>query len=207
MVRVLIADDHPIIAAGLELFLKDTEYEIVAHCSDGAAVLAEVARLDPDLLILDERMPGHSGVDLLRILRERGDQRPVVLLTGSIDDDRAMQAIQLGVNGLVLKHTAADLLVQCLDQVKAGFRWMDQGVLQRALDQALSSKKQAAEDPLARLSPREREIVGLVVGGARNQEIATELGISPGTVKVHLHRIYEKLGLRNRTELALFAKK
>ena len=206
MVRVLVADDHPIIAAGLELFLKDTEYEIVARCSDGAAVLETLAEANPDILILDERMPGHSGVDLLRILRDLGDQRPVVLLTGSIEDGRAMEAIQLGVNGLVLKHTAPDLLVQCLDQVKAGFRWMDQGVLQRALDQALRNNEPTPQ-PLAKLSAREREIVERVVGGARNQEIALELGITPGTVKVHLHRIYEKLGLRNRTELALYAKK
>lgn len=206
MVRLLVADDHPIIAAGLELFLKDTEYEIVARCSDGASVLEMLAEAQPDMLILDERMPGQSGVDLLRILRELGDQRPIILLTGSIDDERAMEAIQLGVNGLVLKHTAPDLLVQCLDQVKAGFRWMDQGVLQRALDQALRNNE-VTPQPLAKLSAREREIVERVVGGARNQEIATELGISPGTVKVHLHRIYEKLGLRNRTELALYARK
>jgi two-component system nitrate/nitrite response regulator NarP len=204
--KVLIADDHPIVLSGIEALLRDTSYEIVAKAKDGTSVLELVPAYRPDILLLDVDMPGRSGVDVLRALRTRGDQRPIVLLTASIDSTRAIEAIQLGVNGLVLKETAAELLLNCLDAVKGGGRWIDRNVLQQALDSALN-EDETGGSALGSLTPKERAVVSLVAQGQRNREIASELGVTEGTVKVHLHKIYEKLKVANRTELAILANK
>jgi two-component system nitrate/nitrite response regulator NarP len=203
--RVLLADDHPIIISGIEMLLRDTQYEIVAKLSDGAEVLTALAATKPDILILDVHMPERTGVDVLRTLRSRGDERPVILLTAGLDDHRLLEAMRLNVNGIVLKHGGQDLLVNCLDTVRSGGRWIDRKLLERALDCTLQQPA-AAENPLASLTNRERSVIELVAQGMRNKEIANELGITEGTVKVYLHKIYETLGVSNRTELALWAK-
>jgi len=200
MTTVLLADDHPIIVTGVRALLGPSEFQIVGHVSDGEAALAAVDELDPEILLLDYRMARKTGLEVLRILRQKGDKRPVVFLTASVDDRVVLEAYQLGLNGLVMKHAAPDLLLICLDEVRRGGRWIDQMLLQRALTAVLGSK---SSDGLSALSPREREIVDLVSTGDRPPEIAQKLGISPGTVKVHLHRIYEKLGVGSRAELIL----
>jgi two-component system nitrate/nitrite response regulator NarP len=199
MTRLLIADDHPIIIAGLKTLLRDTAYEVVQEVHDGEAVVAAVEADAPDIVILDEAMPRKNGVEVYAELRAAGHAVPVVLLTGNISEERALQAIEAGVNGLVLKHTAPDQLVLCLDEVRQGRRWIDQGLLQRALGKALERKEKAAF--LASLSPREQEIVKLLAADLRSNEIAERLGISLGTVKVHLHNVYGKLGLSDRADL------
>jgi two-component system nitrate/nitrite response regulator NarP len=148
-------------------------------------------------------MPGRSGIDILRTLRAKRDQRPVVLLTASLDDYGLLQALDLGVNGIVLKEGAQDLLFECLDAVVRGRRWIQPALLDR--EQRLRGGP-AKADPMAVLAPRERAISGLVAQGLRNREVADELGMTEGTVKVYLHRIYDKLGVTNRTELALFVR-
>jgi two-component system nitrate/nitrite response regulator NarP len=204
MTKVLLADDHPIVLSGIEALLKGTQYTVVAKVRDGFSVLEELPKSRPDILVLDVNMPQRSGVDVLRTLRSRGDQRPIVLLTAEMASERAIETMQLGVSGLVLKDTAPELLLTCLDAVSEGRRWIDRGVLQSALDSALDDKGSGA-GPLAALSGKERAVVGLVAQGLRNKEIAGELGVTEGTVKVHLHKIYEKLNVTNRTELAILA--
>lgn len=204
MIRLLLADDHPIIFSGLEALLRGTDYRIVHYVRDGAEVLASVAAEDPDIAIFDERLPGKHGVDLFKELRASGDCRPVVLLTGTIADRRAVEAIDAGVNGLVLKHDAPDSLIACLDEVRHGGRWIDRKLLQRALDHATG--KELDGSPFERLTPREQEIVRLAGENLRNQDIAARLKISEGTVKVHLHNVYEKLGLTNRTDLVMLVR-
>ena len=204
--RVLIADDHPVVISGIEAILRDTSYEVVGTARSGAQVLDALAPLRPDLLLLDVRMPDQGGIDVLRTLRSRGDERPVVLLTASLTDQLLMDAIELGVQGIVLKEGAQHLLVRCLDDVKAGRRWIARELLQQALEMKMNEGSGASTGGLRSLTPRERAIAGLVAHGKRNREIAGELGISEGTVKIHLHRIYEKLGVSNRTELAVLAR-
>lgn len=198
MPRILLAQYDPLTLAGIKLILAATDYDIVCTLADGAAVLDEYQQARPDLLILDVDTPGRGGIEVLAILRERGDERPVVLLTGKIDDRRAFEAMQLGLNGLVIKARAPDTLLTCLDAVCQGRRWIDQGLLQRAMD---------ASDPLHLLSNREKSVAVLLLHGLRNRDIGAELGISEGTVKAHLHRIYAKLGVGSRTELILIASK
>ena len=202
MTRLLIADDHPFLIAGIESVLRDTEFEIVGSVTNGQAALDAVPALRPDILLLDVAMPLRTGVDVLRTLRSRGDRHPVVLLTASLDDRELLEALELKVEGIVLKEGAQDLLLDCLRAVALGGRWIEPQLLHHALE---LQQNGASSSPLSSLTPRERAISGLVAQGMRNRDIGNELGMTEGSVKVYLHRIYEKLGVNNRTELALVA--
>jgi two-component system nitrate/nitrite response regulator NarP len=142
-------------------------------------------------------------VDVLRTLRGRGDNHSVVLFTADLEDQLLLEALQLEVNGIVLKESAQEQVLECLSAVQAGRRWIEQDLLQRALK---LTTRGASDDPLAPITTRERAVVELVAQGLRNREIASELGMTEGTIKVYLHRIYEKLKVTNRTELALLVK-
>lgn len=204
MVRLLIADDHPIIVSGLEAVLRDTDYRVVGSVGDGARVIETVAATSPEILLLDVSMPGMCGLEILRALRAEPSPLQIVLLTAALDNADLLEAVRLGVNGIVLKESAHAQLVECLDQVRSGGRWIDRTLLQRALD--LTVAGEASGDPLAALSERERIITSLVSQGLRNREIATRLGMNEGSLKVSLHRIYRKLRVENRTELAIRAR-
>ena len=203
MTRVLVAEDDPLTLAGIEMLLEKTNFEVVATVDTGVAALDTLASARPDMLILDNAMPERTGLDVLRTLRNRGDNRSVILLTGAINDRESKEAMQLGVNGIVIKSTAPRDLLPCLETVAQGRRWLDQEVMQRAMDLAMSPD--AERDPLEALSGRERAVATLVQRGLRNKEIAEELGLTEGTVKVHLHKVFEKLGIRGRTDLILLA--
>lgn len=205
MVKVLLADDDPLTRAGIKLLLSTSRYEVVGEAEDGLSVLEMTPSVRPDLFLLDLDMPERSGLDVLRTLREKGDERPVVLLTGRIPDRRAYEALQLGLNGLVIKAMAMEQLLPCLDAVVQKRRSIDHDILQRAMDYSLQPKSGGSGDALAALSQRERAVAELVAKGLKNREIAGELGIGEGTVKVHLHKIFDKLGVATRTELALAA--
>jgi len=201
MIRLLIADDHAIIATGVAALLRGTDYEIVRQLRDGGQALDAIAEEQPDIVILDERLPGMTGLEIFRALRATGDNRPVVLLTGTLPERRAIEAIEAGVNGLVLKHNAPDRLIHCLDEVRYGRRWIEQHLLQRALDHATGADMKSG--PLEKLTARERAIVQMVGDNLRTRAIAEKLGISEGTVKVHLHNAYAKLGVASRVEIVL----
>lgn len=200
MTRVLLADDHPFMRAGVEAVLRDSPFEIVATAASGDEALAKIAEADPELCIFDIRMPGRNGVEVLEDMRRGGDVRPVVLLTAELEDAALLAAVQAGVNGIVLKDVAEDALLDCLSAVAGGGRAVPPDLLQRALDLSLRGEP---KHPLEGLTPRERQIAEHVGRGQRNREIAEALGMSEGTVKVYLHTIYQKLGIENRTELAL----
>lgn len=202
MTRVLLVDDHPFMRAGVEAVLRGSAFEIVGMADKGTDALAAVAAHDPDVCIFDVRLPGRSGVEVLERMRERGDNRPVVLLTAELEDAALLTAMKAGVNGVVLKDGAEDGLLSCLEAVADGRRSLPADLLQRALDLSLEGEPR---HPLAALSPRERQIAEHVSRGLRNREIADSLNMSEGTVKVYLHTIYQKLGIENRTELALIS--
>jgi two-component system nitrate/nitrite response regulator NarL len=199
MTRVLIADDHPMIAAALEVLLRGTDYELVGRARSGADALAQVQRFKPDVLLLDVNMPDGSGIDVLRQLRSVRRAPAIVLLTAGMDDSQLLMADSLEPDGIVLKTSDPGLLLECMEQVRRNIRWVDPEIADRtreAKDRALSAPS---------LTPRERELIELVRQGLRNRDIAAQLGVTEGTVKVYLHAIFDKLGVDNRTELAMRA--
>lgn len=205
-IRVALADDHPIVLDGLEqLFRLEPDIAVVARCRNTDEALRAVRSESPDVLVLDLLMPGGGGLELLRAMGDQGRHTRVILLTAVIDDDQLLEAIRLGAQGVVLKDMAPQLLVEAIHEVHAGGQWLEQGLGGRALRRLLSREKRASE--AARLlSSREREIVRLVAAGLRNRAIADRLSISEGTVKVHMHNIYEKLDLNGRVELTNYAR-
>lgn len=205
-IRIVIADDHPLVLDGLEqLFRLEPDVKVVARCRDADEALRAVRKHVPDVLVLDLLMPGGGGLELLRALRHDAVATRVVLLTAVIDDDQLLEAIRLGVCGVVLKDMAPQLLVDAIRQVHAGGQWLEHGLGGRALRRLLARESRATQ--AARLlSPREREIVRMVASGLRNRAIAEKLGIGEGTVKAHVHNIYEKLDVNGRIELLLYAR-
>ena len=202
--RVLIADDHPIVLEGLAGLLRGAGHAIVARCRDGEQVLAALADELPDIMVLDVRMPGIGGLDLLRRMRAERQAVRVVLLSSSLSDAQALEAIRLGVDGLVLKEAAGQELLDCLGAVAAGRQWIDPAAAQMALS-AAAGRAGFTPDAIA-LTAREIEIVRQIARGRQNKEIARHLEITEGTVKMHLHHIYEKLSVKNRTELCVIAR-
>jgi DNA-binding NarL/FixJ family response regulator len=205
-IRVALADDHPIVLDGLEqLFRVEPDIAVVARCRNADEALRALRAESPDVLVLDLLMPGGGGLDLLRAMGDKDRHTRIILLTAVIDDDQLLEAIRLGAQGVVLKDMAPQLLVEAIREVHAGGQWLEQGLGGRALRRLLSREKRASE--AARLlSSREREIVRLVAAGLRNRAIADRLSISEGTVKVHMHNIYEKLDLNGRVELTNYAR-
>jgi two-component system nitrate/nitrite response regulator NarP len=199
--NILIADDHRIIVSGLEAILRDTDFHIVGTVEDGTEVVGALRSLAPDILILDVRMPRKSGIEALRDLRAGGNRIPVALLTAEIEDDALVEAVRLGVDGVVLKEAAHSELLPCLEALRDGGRWIAKDLLTRA--EGAGAGAAAAGDLLAGLNQRERAIAGLIAQGLRNRDIASELDMNEGTVKVYLYRIYKKLGIGSRTELAI----
>lgn len=204
-ISLVLADDHPIILDGLEaLFRMEQDFQMLARCVNGEETLQAVRQHRPDVLILDIRMPGKDGLVVLREMKKEKLPTRAVLLTVGLDEDDVLEALRLGVRGVVLKEMAPQMLVQCVRKVHAGEQWLEKRSVGRALEKMLL--REAGERHVAGvLTPRELEIVRMVAAGLRNKQIADTLSISEGTVKIHLHHIYEKLHLDGRLELALYA--
>jgi two-component system nitrate/nitrite response regulator NarL len=213
MVRIIIADDHPIVRDGLKkLLLLEEDFEIVGEASDGREVLERVQELDPDVLLLDLRMPNLDGLSALQSLQQTNKRTRVIVLTASEDKNEFVQAMKLGCSGIVLKQTAPDLIVKSIRKVFGGEIWLDShttAAVMRQFSTGLESSGGGAGGAKGRerspLSTREREIVALVAQGYKNKEMAEKMLISEQTVKNHLHNIFDKLGVSDRLELALYA--
>jgi len=201
MTRVLLADDHPMIRTAIEVLLRDTAYEIAGTAGSGSETLKRLEELKPEILLLDLSMPGGSGMEVLRALHSNGGGPHVVILTAAIDDSSLVEAGSLGVRGMVLKNSDPAYLLECLDRVRSGGSWIDPELSARVqeLAETYGSRKRPA------LAPREKQLIRFVRQGLRNREIAEKLGVTEGTVKVYLHSVFEKLGVKNRTELAIRA--
>lgn len=203
-IRVALADDHPIVLDGLEgLFRLEPDFAVVARCRDGEEVLDALREHRPDLLVLDLRMPKVDGLAVLAALRQEGASTRVLLLTAAVETPQVAEALRLGARGLVLKEAAPDVVVEAARRIHEGGQWFDAGQLARAVEEL----SRGAGQEISSLTPRERDIVRMVARGMRNREIADRLGISEGTVKLHLHHVYEKLELSGRLELLIHLQK
>jgi DNA-binding NarL/FixJ family response regulator len=216
-IRIVIADDHPIVRDGLrKLLMLEDDIQVVAEASDGREVLRAVQETDPDVLILDLRMPEMDGLSALQALQHLEKKTRVIVLTASEDKNEFVQAMKLGCSGIVLKQTAPDLIVKSIRKVYAGEIWLDTHTTAAVMRQFATpgdmlgaaggtgggNAKNRERSPL---SQREREIVSLVAQGYKNREMAEKMFISEQTVKNHLHNIFDKLGVSDRLELALYA--
>lgn len=206
-IRLALTDDHAIVLHGLRrLFDGEPEFEVVECCADGAEAIAVARSGRVDVLVLDIRMRGMSGIDVLRVLSTERVKCPVVLLTAALSDADAVEGLRLGARGIVLKESSPDSLLECLRRVARGEQWIDSETMSRAIN-AVARRDSHGGDPSKSLTARELEIVKMIAQGLRNKAIAERMSISEGTVKIHLHNIYEKLGLDGRLELMLHAQK
>lgn len=199
MTTVLLVDDHPMIGAALEMLLRDTSYEVIGRARSVAEANGLIGKQKPDLLLLDVNLPDGSGLDVLKRLPRARSRPKVILLTAGMDDAQLLAAAELDPEGMVLKTTDPGLLTECMKAVTEGERWIDPEIVERTRQ---AQHRAALAPPLTR---RERELVELVRQGLRNRDIAAELGVTEGTVKVYLHAIFDKFQVENRTELALRA--
>ncbi len=197
--RVLLADDHPMIRAAIEVLLRDSGFELVGMAGTGEATIEQIELLRPDMLLLDLQMPDGNGLDVLRRLKATKSPVQIVMLTAGIDNSALLEAKSLKVQGIVLKNSDPAFLLECLESVRDGRSWFDPYLAKRARQLAAGSSRRIS------LAPRERQLIGFVRKGLRNREIAEQLGVTEGTVKVYLHAVFEKLGVGNRTELAIRA--
>ncbi|HEY4363628.1 MAG TPA: response regulator transcription factor [Bryobacteraceae bacterium] len=214
-VRIIVADDHPIVRDGLKkLLLLEEDFEIVGEAGDGREVLEKVQQLDPDVLLLDLRMPNLDGLATLQALQTTNKRTRVIILTASEDKNEFVQAMKLGCSGIVLKQTAPDLIVKSIRKVNSGEIWLDSHTTAAVMRQFSTGMEGSGSGSggagskgreRSPLSTREREIVALVAQGYKNKEMAEKMFISEQTVKNHLHNIFDKLGVSDRLELALYA--
>ena len=205
VIRLVIADDHAVVLKGLQaLFGTEPDLAVVADCTTGEQTIRAVREHHPDVLVLDLRMHGLDGLGVLRTLNEQGIRPRTILLAAEIDDDQTLEAVRLGVAAVVLKEMAPHLLIGCIRKVHAGERWFEGQSVGRALEGMLR-REAGLRDLRQALTNRELDIVRMIVLGLRNAEIAGRLCVSEGTVKSHLHHVYEKLGVHSRMDLLLLA--
>jgi DNA-binding NarL/FixJ family response regulator len=204
-IRVVLVDDHPIVLQGLQhLFARQPDIGVTACCATVAEGLAAARSTHSDVIVLDLRMPDGGGLALLDAIGGERLGIKTVVLTAAISDEEVAQALRKGTAGLVLKESPPEQLIECVRRVHAGERWLDPGAMSRVLQPARPSAN-PSEERAASLTGREREVVRMIASGLRNRDIGERLSISENTVKVHLHNIYEKLGVEGRMELLLLA--
>lgn len=205
-IRVLIVDDHELFRAGLRKLLEaEPGFVVVGETGSGIGAAGLTARLQPDVLLLDVALPGLNGLDVLRELVAAANRARIVMLTAAISPADAIEAIQLGAAGVLMKTAATELLYKCLRCVVNGQYWIGRDAV-RSLIGALAATRsgaQAAGRPFG-LTARELEVARLVAHGYSNREVATQLGISEDTVKHHLSKAFDKTGASSRVELAIF---
>ena len=209
-VRILIADDHTIFRDGLRRLLEsEPEFEVVGEAADGSEAVSSARRLHPDVLLLDLAMPRVPGMDALRELTsDSGSSTKIIILTAAIEKAQIVEALQVGARGIILKESATQLLLKGIRSVMAGQYWVGRESVNDIVEYLKSTAAGAQADAQAKnfgLTKREMEILGTIVAGFTNKEIAKKFNLSEDTVKHHLTNIFDKVGVSSRLELALFA--
>jgi DNA-binding NarL/FixJ family response regulator len=204
-IQVVIADDHPILRDGLRKLLEaERDFTVVGEAFNGHEALEVTRRVEPNILLLDLAMPGLPGLEVLRALSGSSLATRTILLTANIEREEVVKALQLGARGLVMKDSATQLLLKAMRMVMEGQYWIGRESVSGLVD-TLRTQMFGAAEPKFGLTARELEIVSAVTAGYSNREIAQRFTLSQETVKHHLTKVFGKLGVTNRLELALFA--
>jgi len=202
-IRVLVVDDHAVVREGLRSFLELQDgIDVAGEACDGEEALAEAARLEPDVVLMDLVMPNLDGVAALRRLREELPRARVIVLTSFLDEDKLLPALRAGAAGYLLKNAPPQEVARAVRVAHGGGAVIDPVVAARLVD-ALAADGES--DPLDRLTPREREVLVLLGRGFPNKQIASKLRVSEKTVKTHVGRVLAKLGVTDRTQAAVLA--
>ncbi len=208
-VSVLLVDDHEVVRVGLRsLLAREKGMEVVGEAGSAEGAVAEAARLRPDVVVMDVRLPGGSGVKACREIRSADHRVQVIMLTSYADEEAVLNSILAGASGYLLKQIRGQELVRAIETVAAGQSLLDPAVTQKVLEtvKRLASGQQA--DEMSALSAQERKVLALVAEGKTNKEIAAALGLSDKTVKNYLSHVFNKLNLSRRAEAAaLFARR
>jgi DNA-binding NarL/FixJ family response regulator len=208
-IRILIADDHAVFRYGLRTLLdSEPMFKVVGEAVDGSEVARLMSELKPAVLMLDLAMPRLTGIEVLRNLASAGDPVRVIILTAAIEKRQIVEALQLGARGILLKDAAVPLVTKCIQTVLSGEYWVDQEAVTSLVDYLKRLQKETPDKTWQKtldFTPREHEIISAIVTGRVNKEIAAKLSISEDTVKHHLSNIFDKAGVSNRLELAIWS--
>ena len=203
-IRVLIVDDHEVVREGLRSLLKRRpSLAVVGEADSVASAVAEASRTEPDVVIMDVRLPDGSGVEACRDIRAERPETKVIMLTSYADEDAVFASIIAGATGYLLKQTRTQVLVDAIERAMRGESLLDPAVTQRVLERVRSAGNDK-DDELSLLSEQERKILDLIADGKTNKEIAQEIFLSDKTVKNYVSSILSKLNLRRRSEAAAF---
>lgn len=205
-VQVVLVDDHEVVRLGLLTLLEDLPWvEVVAEAGTAGEAVAAVAETGPDVVVMDIRMPGQSGIEACNEITTRWPQTQVIMLTSYVEDELIFKAIQAGASGYVLKQVGNRPLIEALRAVRSGEALLDPRVTQRVLARVRETEQARQAKAFRSLTPREMEVLAQVAKGKTNPEIADELGLSEKTVRNHVSSILAKLELNNRIEAATYA--
>jgi two-component system nitrate/nitrite response regulator NarL len=208
VIRIVLADDHPVVRIGVRNMLAGDEHvEVVGEAGDGDEAITQTLDLLPDVLLLDLAMPRLPGLEAMRSIMSGSPSVKIILLTSQISTQQIIEALQIGARGIVLKDALADHLTEAIFSVASGDYWIG-GKRVVNLVGALHDLMQKATTPERKtygLTPREMEVVGCIVEGCSNRDIARQFSLSEETVKRHLSNIFDKTGVSTRLELAMFA--
>ena len=208
-IRVAVADDQPLYRMGvIKLLEAEEDLAVVAEATNGMEAILAIERHQPDVLLLDLKMPVMDGLQALNEIGKRRLDARVIVMISNDERDKAVRAVRLGARGILFKDADPTLLPKSIRKVYAGEVWIDNPILSQALESLLTRPQAPQVPPETRemkLSGREMEVVRCVAMGLRNKEVADKLGVSEATVKNHLTSIYTKLGVGDRLELILYA--
>lgn len=208
-IDIVISDDHPIFREGLRKLLEaEPGMRVIGEAADGEETVKLVSELKPKILLLDISMPRVTGLEALRELSKLGTKTHIIVLTAAIEKEQVVEVLQLGVHGIVLKHSTLQLLLKSIRCVSDGQYWVGQESVSDLIQALRRMTPQSRTSEASRdfgLTAREVQVIALIVAGYTNKDLAQQLGISEHTAKHHLTNIFDKLGVSNRLELVLFA--
>jgi two-component system, NarL family, nitrate/nitrite response regulator NarL len=214
-IRVLLADSQPIVLLGLRAALAEyAKVEVVGEASDGMEVIDKTVHLDPDVVLMDLKLPRVDGLTVIRSIHTRAPRSKVLLFASADNREEFVEAMKLGCSGVLLKEGPLSLIEKSLSKVHSGEIWLDANTTAAVIRQFASPLPAEMPGPQisskvsrerTQLSQREREIIVLIAQGYKNKEIAEKMFITEQTVKNHLHNVFDKLGVSDRLELALYA--